>query len=204
MKPFLFSVFTLHLLLFSSCGNSAAEGINDSATMDSVAAVPDTIIHPTFERFIVKGCVILDSCFGYLNYDTIQDAAILLQDTTVGFGDPAQRPLIVMLGGKNLYISSLRNDSVVLKEDEGGVYGDPFAGISIDSGLLHIVHYGGSAWRWSREAVFGFDTSASELILKSDIVSSFNINDKNLKTETEKRNPETFGKMKLSEYSVYR
>jgi hypothetical protein len=204
MKPFLFSVFTLHLLLFSSCGNSAAEGINDSATMDSVAAVPDTFIHPTFERFIVKGCVILDSCFGYLNNDTIQDAAILLQDTTVGFGDPAQRPLIVMLGGKNLYISSLRNDSVVLKEDEGGVYGDPFAGISIDSGLLNIVHYGGSAWRWSRETVFQFDTASAMLILQSDIVESFNINEPNKPHDMEKRNAGGYGTLLFDRYSVYR
>lgn|GEM_PF-2012970 len=188
--------------MFSSC--SAADGIKvpDSVASDS-ALPPVVVIHPTFERFIVKGCIPVDSCFGYLNNDTITDAALLLRDTTVGLGDPAQRPLIVMLGGMGIYTSSVRNDSVVLKE-EGGVFGDPFAGMEISNGELHISHYGSSAWRWSRVSVFRFDTAAAHLILQSDITESFNINEPNKPHETEKRNVGAYGKLTLDQYSVYR
>ncbi len=196
-------LFTCIYLLLSSC--SVADGMKfpDSVTSDS-ALPPVVVIHPTFERFIVKGCVPVDSCFGYLNSDTITDAALLLRDTTVGLGDPAQRPLIVMLGGRGIYTSSVRNDSVVLKEDEGGIFGDPFAGMEITNGELHISHYGGSAWRWSRVAVFRYDTASSHLILRSDVAESFNINEPNKPHETEKRNAGFYGKQTFNQYSVYR
>jgi hypothetical protein len=190
-------------LLLSSC--SAADGMKvpDSVASDT-ALPPVVVIHPTFERFIVKGCVPVDSCFGYLNNDTITDAAVLLRDTTVGLGDPAQRPLIVMLGGKGIYTLSVRNDSVVLKEDEGGVFGDPFAGMEITNGELHISHYGGSAWRWSRVAVFRFDTATAKLMLQSDITESFNINEPNKPHEMEKRNVGAYGNLTFDQYSIYR
>lgn len=203
--PMLRIIPSVTLIIFLiSCGRSVSPPDMDTAIADSAEAVPVVFIHPTFERFIVKGCVPVDSCFGYLNNDTITDAALLLRDTTVGLGDPAQRPLIVMLGGKEIYTSSVRNDSVVLKEDEGGVFGDPFAGMEISNGELHISHYGGSAWRWSRVTVFRFDTATAHLILLSDIAESFNINDPNKPHETEKRNVGAYGKLTFDQYSVYR
>lgn len=191
------------LLFCCSCSVSEANSPNDSTAIDSTKP-PVIVFHPTFERFIVKGCVPVDSCFGYLNNDTITDAAVLLCDTTVGLGDPAQRPLIVMLGGKGIYTSSVRNDSVVLKEDEGGIFGDPFAGMEIENGELRISHYGGSAWRWSRVAVFAYDTLSKQLVLHSDVAESFNINEPNKPHETEKRNVGVYGKLSFDEYSVYR
>lgn len=196
-------LFICIYLLFSSCSVADGMKVPDSVTSDS-ALPPAVVIHPTFERFIVKGCVPVDSCFGFLNNDTITDAALLLRDTTVGLGDPAQRPLIVMLGGNGIYTSSVRNDSVVLKEDEGGMHGDPFAGMEIANGELRVSHYGGSAWRLSRVTVFRFDTASAQLVLQSDIAESFNINEPNKPHETEKRNVGEYGKMAFSQYSVYR
>lgn len=196
--------FVTLIMFLISCGRSVSPSDMDTAIADSAETEPVVVIHPTFERFIVKGCVPVDSCFGYLNNDTITDTAVLLRDTTVGLGDPAQRPLIVMLGGKGIYTSSVRNDSVVLKEDEGGVYGDPFAGMEIENGELRISHYGGSARRWSRVAVFRYDTASAHLILRSDVAESFNINEPEKPHETEKRNVGAYGKLTFDQYSVYR
>jgi hypothetical protein len=196
-------LFSASGLFLSACSVSEGAERTDTTQTDSTLP-PPIVIHPTFERFVVKGCVPVDSCFGFLNNDTITDAALLLRDTTVGLGDPAQRPLIVMLGGNGIYTSSFRNDSVVLKEDEGGMLGDPFAGMEIANGALRISHYGGSAWRWSRETVFRYDTAAAQLLLHSDSAESFNINEPNKPHETEKRNVGAYGKQTFSGYSVYR
>ena len=56
------------------------------------------------------------------------------------------------------------NENAVMQEDEGGVYGDPYDGISIEDGQLIMHYYGGSAsWRWIRELYF--DIGDDDIIL---------------------------------------
>jgi hypothetical protein len=43
---------------------------------------------------------------------------------------------------------SIVSDPVILDGDEGGAFGDPFEGLSIEQGALVIMHYGGSRERW--------------------------------------------------------
>jgi hypothetical protein len=62
----------------------------------------------------------------------------------------AARPLLlykVTAEGKRSLI--VRNDDLVMCEDCGGIYGDPYAGISFDQDTLKLEHYGGSNWRWA-------------------------------------------------------
>ena len=48
------------------------------------------------------------------------------------------------------YALLLSSQSIVLRADEGGIWGDPLVGLSLNrKGSLLINFYGGSAWRWS-------------------------------------------------------
>lgn len=44
--------------------------------------------------------------------------------------------------------------SPILGSEEGGVLGDPFAGLGIQDQMLHISHFGGSNWRWSMDDAY--------------------------------------------------
>lgn len=43
---------------------------------------------------------------------------------------------------------SIVNDAAVLDGDEGGAFGDPFEELSVEHGVVVIMHYGGSRDRW--------------------------------------------------------
>jgi hypothetical protein len=91
---------------------------------------------------------------GDLNQDGISDIALVIEEDRVVDAEDAEdsapsRSLIVAFGKENLtYILSIKADKAILKADEGGIWGDPFVGISIDRGSLLIDFYGGSSWRW--------------------------------------------------------
>jgi hypothetical protein len=49
------------------------------------------------------------------------------------------------------------NDKCVLNGDEGGVFGDPLDGFTVNkNGTISLGVYGGSAWRWSYTDTFQF------------------------------------------------
>lgn len=58
--------------------------------------------------------------------------------------------LVLALRGTDGKLSrSVVNDAAVLDGNEGGVFGDPFAGLAVERGAVVISHYGGSRDRWS-------------------------------------------------------
>ncbi len=48
----------------------------------------------------------------------------------------------------------VRNDSLVMCQGCGGIFGDPYAGITFTDDTLQLDHYGGSNWRWSETHAF--------------------------------------------------
>lgn len=62
----------------------------------------------------------------------------------------ASRTLMVLIQGEDgVYKRHQENRTLVRRDTEGGVYGDPFDGITVQSGALHLHEYGGSSARWS-------------------------------------------------------
>ena len=63
--------------------------------------------------------------------------------------ETAPRILLILLaqadGGYSL---SVAEKNLVLRADEGGIFGDPLDGLFIERGSVILHHYGGSAWRW--------------------------------------------------------
>lgn len=86
-----------------------------------------------------------------------------------------KKKLLVIKHKDNVNYLIANNENAVMQEDEGGVYGDPYDGISIEDGQLVMHYYGGSAsWRWIRELYF--DIGDEDIILSKYIFYYFHAN----------------------------
>ncbi len=171
----------ISVLLFS-CGEKQSQfNHSGTAVFDSVvfSTPPDTNAHAVdspFAEFIPDSFSILDSASGDLNLDDREDMLLILKSPYEGIASDVPRPLLILLGnGNGEYELAARNDSVVLNADQGGVYGDPYESMVIHDGNFSIFHYGGSAWRWTREIAFSYSREKQKWVLVSDGGSSFHI-----------------------------
>ncbi|WP_019908823.1 hypothetical protein [Paenibacillus sp. HW567] len=93
---------------------------------------------------------------GDLNKDSIPDIATVIEKNVVD-QTASPRSLLIAFGGKNdTYSISIIADNVILKADEGGVWGDPFDSLIIDRGSVLVSDYGGSNWRWYNKYRFRY------------------------------------------------
>ncbi|NDC41490.1 MAG: hypothetical protein EBZ77_08070 [Chitinophagia bacterium] len=113
-------------------------------------------VRPNYREFFPKGYVVMDSTFGDMNKDGVADAVLVLQtvaesqSTEFYTNDDDDRYLLVVLKEPNGWRLVDSSSEVIECKGCGGVYGDPYEGISISpKGVLDIRHYGGSNWRWS-------------------------------------------------------
>lgn len=98
---------------------------------------------------------------GDLNKDGIKDIAVVIEE----INEPSNRALLIAFGNKdNTYAFSIKAENALLNSDEGGIWGDPLEGISIDHGSLLINFYGGSNWRWYSTYRFRFQDNDWYLI----------------------------------------
>lgn len=155
------------LILCSVCAIVVA------AQKNVLAGIPDTGASPA--AFIPKGYDTLETARGDLNKDGKADIVLALQsDAERDYSfetETAQNPdelpariLLVLLKQEKGYRLVAKTDEVLLCRHCGGIYGDPFAGISIEKGILVVEHYGGSAWRWGYTHKFRWQKNDMYLI----------------------------------------
>ena len=97
---------------------------------------------------------------GDLNKDKREDVAMILEreqaaahargcsadkDTSAA---PPRIFVILLAREGGGYRLSAANTDIVLRSDEGGIFGDPLEMLLIERGSVLLRHYGGSAWRW--------------------------------------------------------
>jgi len=104
--------------------------------------------------FIPKGYDTLQGgiAYGDLDKDGRPDAVIALFDkkeNAIEVGSELKRLLVVVLKTDDGYRLVSKSLGAVLCKGCGGSFGDPFADIRIDKGILIVDHYAGSAWRWT-------------------------------------------------------
>ena len=151
--------------------------------------------------FVAPGFSILDSASGDINKDGKKDLIVILKNNLEEDNGDSTRPLLILLGNeRNKYDLGGRNDSVVLCKACGGVFGDPYAGMTVKNNFFSIEHYGGSNWRWTRIITFRYDLKLKQVLLHRDAGESFHTSDPN-KTITTVHNKEDFGKLLFPNYS---
>ncbi len=110
---------------------------------------------PSPEGLIPAGWRVLEGVHGEpgmvrgdLNQDGIEDAAAVIVGPSSG-PQAAPRALIAAFGQPDgTYRLQVRAERAVLLADEGGAFGDPFSGLSINRGSILLQYYGGAGWRW--------------------------------------------------------
>ncbi|MGG3280065.1 hypothetical protein [Paenibacillus solani] len=146
---------TCLLLSISSC--KTVSNSNPNPNPDSVVTDAEGIPKETNDIYslIPSGWKVLNKeekqtlVEGDLNKDGFNDVGAVIEEIKSQTDEAPQRALLIAFGNEdNNYRLSIIADHVILKADEGGVWGDPFDSISIDRGSLVVSHYGGSNWRW--------------------------------------------------------
>jgi hypothetical protein len=66
-----------------------------------------------------------------------------------------------------------RTERAVMCAECGGIFGDPFEGVSARPGEFTLNHYGGSAWRWRADYTFRYAPAARRWRLASVASQSF-------------------------------
>lgn len=105
--------------------------------------------------------------YGDLDKDGKDDAALALHHVKEDAYDMDAEPtrlLLVLLKGKAGYRVAGKSATALMCRHCGGIYGDPYASIDIQKGVLSVTHYGGSNWRWSIEEKFRYQSGAFVLI----------------------------------------
>lgn len=118
------------------------------------------------ETFVPKGWHIHEKAEGDLNKDNLPDiAAVIEADKPVKSlkeTDNDQQPRILFVAFKqadgNYKLSIQSNESIMLS-NEGGVFGDPWAGLVIERGTLLVQFYGGSSDRWGYDYRWRFQNN---------------------------------------------
>lgn len=153
------------------------------------------------KEIIPTDFTILDSASGDLNKDGVKDLVLILKNKYEKSNTDTTRPLLLLQGNKAGQFKLIaRNDSVVLCFGCGGVFGDPYQGITIKNGYFSIEHYGGSNWRWTRIITFRFDPKTKSFYLHRDAGQSWHISDPNKTTEN-LYNKTDFDKLSFDKYS---
>lgn len=174
-----------------------------SVTLDS-NNLPNEI-----KSFIPNGYEPIEATKGDLNQDSIPDAILVVKkpdekETSDVVDHPTKRPLLVLIGeGNGKYKLAARNDNVVLCVDCGGVFGDPFEGVSIKNGVFSVEHYGGSSWRWTKIITFKYSPADKNWLLSRVGSDSYHTSDPN-KMKTTIKTAKNFGKVLFEKYDGYK
>lgn len=119
------------------------------------------ILTATFKKYIPTNHTVIDSASSDYNSDGLMDIVIVSADKN----NPSNnRSISILQKLKKGYQIAAQCMDAVLCADCGGIFGDPYSGISFKKNVLIIYHYGGSAWRWTANFTFRFQKNDWQLI----------------------------------------
>lgn len=118
------------------------------------------------EAFVPKGWHVHEKAEGDLNKDNLPDfAAVIEADKPVKSlkeTDNDQQPRILLVAFKQAdgsYKLSIQSNESIMLSNEGGVFGDPWEGLSVERGTLLVQFYGGSSSRWGYDYRWRFQNN---------------------------------------------
>lgn len=224
-------------LLFTACNNTEHTPASTPARHDSTS-VPSTTseekmepVHTSvldetgtlpanLQSFVPAGFAALDTASGDLNMDGKTDMILVLkslaEDTLSDIGGDEQqelrRPMLLLLGQDNgAYTLAARNDNAVLCHNCGGIFGDPFTGITIKNGYFSIEHGIAGGQHWESATTFKYDTGQAKWFEHRDGYISYRMNDKAgpeedalVKDMETQKTVKDFGIVPFEQYDAYK
>ena len=128
-----------------------------AAAQNDALKVPDEV-----KPFIEKGMIPIALETGDLNADGRKDFVLVTSPIVPEgavydeAGDGERQTMILVRGADGSLSVAARNDDVVMCKNCGGVFGDPFAGVTIKGTRFTVSNYGGSNDRWGYDYTFGY------------------------------------------------
>ncbi|MFN8344476.1 MAG: hypothetical protein U0X91_05715 [Spirosomataceae bacterium] len=118
------------------------------------------------ESFVPKGWHILEKAEGDLNKDNLRDLAVVIETVkpVKNLKEPEVEvpPRILFVALQQVdgsYQLSVQSNESVFLSNEGGIFGDPWAGMTIERGTLLVQFYAGSSDRWAYDYRWRFQNN---------------------------------------------
>ena len=137
------------------------------------------------EALIPANWKAIDTAYGDLNNDKLDDLAIILEyklpiteNRAYGSNDielvkEFQRPRVLAIYFKHTqsgkYTLVTQNNNFILRANEGGSLGDPLKNLSIAANKLSLKFEGGANWRWKLNYEFKYQNRDWNLINANNI-----------------------------------
>lgn len=153
--------------------------LNINALASSTSKPENTQLKSTgksLSDFIPVGWKLLYKAEGDLNKDNLKDIAAVIEYNKKGVSSnteiseaPARVIFILFKQKSGGYKLSISSSKLIMKEDQGGVWGDPFQSLVYNRGSVLVSFYGGSNWRWAYTYRFRYQDKGWFLIGQTDM-----------------------------------
>lgn len=131
------------MIFLSACHQSST---TKSISVDTVPAIKKAPL-PSINDFVPKGYKLIKEYAGDLNNDGLEDKLLLIEKDTATSknNSPKVRPLLILLGQKDLGLKEVARNDFVIFDDEATAYGgDAFNagdGIAVEKGKFTINYF---------------------------------------------------------------
>jgi len=111
-----------------------------------------------------------------------------------------QRPLLILLRGADGRLGvAKRNERIIMCSQCGGIFGDPFEGVTVGRNTFTAEFYGGSAWRWKYSYKFNYSRlDQTWQLVRTESLSYHTSDPDKVKTEVHTP-PRDFGKIDIAD-----
>ncbi|MFM9985429.1 MAG: hypothetical protein ACKVOK_09385 [Flavobacteriales bacterium] len=190
------ALYTIVFLTLIAC---TATNRPNRIVKKQIENAPESLV--VFPFYDTSQFEVLDSAMGDLNLDPYPDKVIVLKDKHEHITTTSARPALLLIGKSDFtYSLRARNDSIVLCNDCGGIYGDPYVDVVIEKGQVRFEHYGGSGWRWTRNISFQYKRQKSRWYLKEDSGVSYHAGEPD-NVKTLRNNEDKYGKQLFEDFN---
>lgn len=167
---------------------------------DNPLIVPETV-----KPFVEKDTKAIAVETADLNGDGTKDFVLVLEKANPEKGEydlPInQRPLLILTSDKEGKLTlAKRNEKVVMCSQCGGIFGDPFEGVSVGAKTLTVSMYGGSNWRWAYSYKFNYSKIDKTWQLVQVFETSYHTSDPNKIKDKTYTPPRSFGKIDFADF----
>lgn len=175
------------------------------------------ISNEKLKSFIPKDYEAIAQKKGDLNLDKTEDCILVIRKVTeettsnMDEGKPDKRIVLLLLGQKDgSYKLAYKNQNVADCIDCGGVFGDPFSGISIKNGYFSIEHKIAGGHHWEQIITFKFNKTKNNWYLYKDHFINYVLNTSNdpnaeaLIADVDKlKTVKDFGEISFQNFNIY-